>query len=454
MILLGFNIILPNQALALKLNKIAIKRYIRYTMRKLYYTLLLLFLQVGISFGQEWQVVSQMPIPVSGAVAFTSDSLIYIYGGHNSRYFTTPALLQIYDPRNNQWKVDTIGSFSNSRYGGTGGFWDGSAYFFGGPLDSVASNMDVWNLQGDSQLATTRKNDNFKRHFARSEIVHGKIYCFGGYWNNINANDRPLLPYIFIYDIATQTIEKEVKANYTNELPHHQMTARIGNRIYILGGTFNGILNTVTYFNIETNALQRFDKKLVTARYGGTAHAVGDSAIMLIGGWGGRDDVLDNVEIVPLKNSTSVDQHPIEISALNVARAEHVSIKLGDDIYIFGGRNNQENVDVKEVEKYSLLVTDIEKKPIANIQDFQLNSNYPNPFNPETVISYQLLKTGNVNLVVFNITGKRVATLFSGKQQAGLHKTTFNGANLASGIYFYLLETNTGSQTKRMILMK
>jgi len=204
MILLGFSIILPNQALALKLNKIAIKRYIRYTMRKLYYTLfLVLFLQVGISFGQEWQVVSQMPIPVSGAVAFTRDSLIYIYGGHNSRYFTTPALLQIYDPQNNQWKVDTIGTFSNSRYGGTGGFWDGNAYFFGGPLDSVATNMDVWNLQGDSQLATTRQNDNFKRHFARSEIVHGKIYCFGGYWNNINANDRPLLPYIFIYDIAS-----------------------------------------------------------------------------------------------------------------------------------------------------------------------------------------------------------------------------------------------------------
>ena len=59
-----------------------------------------------------------------------------------------------------------------------------------------------------------------------------------------------------------------------------------------------------------------------------------------------------------------------------------------------------------------------------------------------------------VELVVFNITGERVATLFSGTQAAGLHTQQFDGTDMPSGIYFYRLNAGEFSQTNRMLLVK
>jgi hypothetical protein len=83
-----------------------------------------------------------------------------------------------------------------------------------------------------------------------------------------------------------------------------------------------------------------------------------------------------------------------------------------------------------------------------------LMSNYPNPFNPSTQISYQLEKAGLVSLKVYDILGRNVTTLVNRYQDAGKYNVTFNAANLASGIYIYQLRTNNLISTKKMILMK
>ena len=88
------------------------------------------------------------------------------------------------------------------------------------------------------------------------------------------------------------------------------------------------------------------------------------------------------------------------------------------------------------------------------VSDYKLYQNYPNPFNPKTVISYQLSVSNFVSVKVFDLTGKEVVTLFSGKQNAGSHELEFDGNNLSSGTYFYSLKTGNYSDTKRMILLK
>lgn len=85
---------------------------------------------------------------------------------------------------------------------------------------------------------------------------------------------------------------------------------------------------------------------------------------------------------------------------------------------------------------------------------FSLNQNFPNPFNPSTVISYQLRAVSRVTLKVYDILGNEVATLVNATQSAGIHSVEFSGSGLASGVYFYRLSTPDYVRTMRMILLK
>jgi hypothetical protein len=85
---------------------------------------------------------------------------------------------------------------------------------------------------------------------------------------------------------------------------------------------------------------------------------------------------------------------------------------------------------------------------------YSLSQNYPNPFNPATVISFGIPKAGIVKLAVYDILGRTVATLVDEYKQAGNYKTDFDGTNLASGVYFYKLESGDFTANKKMLLVK
>jgi photosystem II stability/assembly factor-like uncharacterized protein len=89
------------------------------------------------------------------------------------------------------------------------------------------------------------------------------------------------------------------------------------------------------------------------------------------------------------------------------------------------------------------------------IPDFSLCQNYPNPFNPYTVISYKLSVAGFTILNVYDVNGKFVKELVSGKQNAGNYEVNFSGEGLASGVYYYsLIAEGKVMDTKKMILLK
>jgi Ice-binding-like/Secretion system C-terminal sorting domain len=87
--------------------------------------------------------------------------------------------------------------------------------------------------------------------------------------------------------------------------------------------------------------------------------------------------------------------------------------------------------------------------------EFVLSQNYPDPFNPSTVIQFTIPSNGRAVLKVFNILGQEVATLFNDEAVAGVnHQVQFNGSNFASGIYFSRLEFGGKMQVKKMVLLK
>lgn len=88
-------------------------------------------------------------------------------------------------------------------------------------------------------------------------------------------------------------------------------------------------------------------------------------------------------------------------------------------------------------------------------KDYSLSQNYPNPFNPETKIRFALPKTSNVTLKVYDITGRLVSVLVNNEAvEAGLKEVNFNASNIASGIYFYTINADNFTETKKMILVK
>lgn len=96
--------------------------------------------------------------------------------------------------------------------------------------------------------------------------------------------------------------------------------------------------------------------------------------------------------------------------------------------------------------------------PPVNADDqpvsFALSQNVPNPFNPTTTISFTLPESGVASLKVFDMTGREVASLLNGMASRGEHQVTFDGSQLSTGVYFYTLQFNGASETKKMVLVK
>ncbi len=85
---------------------------------------------------------------------------------------------------------------------------------------------------------------------------------------------------------------------------------------------------------------------------------------------------------------------------------------------------------------------------------FALEQNYPNPFNPSTSISFSLTETGPATLAVYNLAGQEVAVLASGLMEAGAHTLSFDASDLSSGVYVYTLQSDAGSLSKKMVLVR
>ena len=85
---------------------------------------------------------------------------------------------------------------------------------------------------------------------------------------------------------------------------------------------------------------------------------------------------------------------------------------------------------------------------------YALEQNYPNPFNPSTTIAYRVPQTAHVRLRVYDALGRNVATLVDAVVPPGIHSATLDGAGLASGVYYYRIETGTFVAAKRTVLVK
>lgn len=198
-----------------------------------------------------------------------------------------------------------------------------------------------------------------------------------------------------------------------------------------IDGIQAGTLNSVVFFNSNEGVIVG-DHSLVLKTYDGGAN------------W--KQVAVQTVLMAPL----SQDFNSVAFSSINSGisvgtHGANIYSSDGGDSWTFTPAGSN-----KSTAKALNIVKDISK--------INLSQNYPNPFNPSTVISYQLPFGADVSIKVYDMLGKEVANLVSGFKSAGNYSTRFDGSNLSSGIYFYVLKASNGadniSKTMRMILTK
>jgi hypothetical protein len=130
---------------------------------------------------------------------------------------------------------------------------------------------------------------------------------------------------------------------------------------------------------------------------------------------------------------------------------------VAEGVYVYAVIAVYQNGDSEPVE--IRVDTTSETDLVANYDKNTLIGNYPNPFNPETIIKFVLVKESHVSLEIYNVKGVRVKSLAHNSMPTGVHRVVWNGTDdkgntVGSGVYFYRLKTESSLSTKRMMLIK
>jgi photosystem II stability/assembly factor-like uncharacterized protein len=128
---------------------------------------------------------------------------------------------------------------------------------------------------------------------------------------------------------------------------------------------------------------------------------------------------------------------------------------FGDSVRAWAATLNPVTYDSGgQILTYADIISSVNEPSTTIASDYRLEQNYPNPFNPNTTIAFDLPKTSEVSLKVFNILGEEVATLVSDKLSAGSYSYEWDAINLASGVYLYRLQAGGFVKTQKMVLIK
>ena len=179
----------------------------------------------------------------------------------------------------------------------------------------------------------------------------------------------------------------------------------------------------------------------------------------------GYDTTFYRISFSDVNNGYIVCSNGLILKTTNGGAAWSVDTSLYNDYFLYAIAFNSKGKAIIGTSLGYILSSDlttgvIDGKNGNTVNGFVLKQNYPNPFNPSTIIGFELKTKSHVTLKVFDIMGREVATLINGDRAAGAYNITFNAQNtngkfqLASGVYYYRLQTENSSLTKKMILLR
>jgi N-acetylneuraminic acid mutarotase len=405
-----------------------------------------------------WTTKASMLTPrVLGAVAVVN-GVLYVLGGYN---FPQPvSTVEAYDPATNTWT--TKAPMLMASYTGIAGVVNGIIYIAAGSSGDVEAYdpaTDTWTTKAAMPVSGFVNG-------AAAGVVNGILYVVGGY------NATGAVSSVEAYDPVSDT--------WTSGSPMLSPRLRFGAGVIngilyaVGGGPDNPVLATNEAFTPSSpvitvtidikpgsfpNAIKPRDKGfipvaiLTTNTFDATtvdplSVKFGPNGATEIHNKGHIEDVDGDGDLDLLLHfatqATGIKQGDVSASLTGKTFGGQV-IQGSDAIVTVGG--NSKIVDLNPE------VLGLETSSSSAIEAVSVR-NYPNPFNPSTVIKYELPRDGHVTLKVYNSLGEEVALLVSEFQPAGSHTVSFNAQNLSSGVYFYRLSTGEMTATKKLILLK
>jgi hypothetical protein len=190
-----------------------------------------------------------------------------------------------------------------------------------------------------------------------------------------------------------------------------------------------------------------------------------DNTIFTTAGWAGLVDgenTVDEYVLASLGNFAARNRH---VDYYNIYLADQLVGQITDmefsipglvtgETYTAGVSAHYSSNMESEIIEVVFTFTGVSNDPQFIPAVTELNSAYPNPFNPLTTINYNLAEAGKVRIDIYNVKGQLVKTLVNGYQEPGAYKIEWNAESQASGVYFYKMESGRYTSTKKIILMK
>ncbi|MBK8705432.1 MAG: T9SS type A sorting domain-containing protein [Saprospiraceae bacterium] len=332
----------------------------------------------------------------------------------------------------------------------------GAVYIIGGVTDpsgsTVSSKVYRYLPATESFDADTIASLPAPRGFLSACAAGGKIYAIGGATAFIGAVHNE----VYVYDPAVN--------NWTT-LPNGLAIARaaftsavVGNKIYVMGGTITWItaINSVEVYDFNNSHWVNNTVHLSNARMGHGSAVLSD-IIYALGGIESTSSAEMSVEAFGPEIAGGDSWETF--NDLTYDRRAFGCVAWPTDgpysyIYIMGGNSGSAAISSTQ----RLLVNTVEASEVSPALAEKVNttlSNFPNPFDQYTTISYTVGTSANIVISIFDAAGKLIYTPVSGLQTPGEHRVSFDGAKLEAGVYFCVMKSEDGTGfARKMVVMR
>jgi N-acetylneuraminic acid mutarotase len=270
---------------------------------------------------QTWQFGPPMPTPRYGFGIGVVNNKIYVIGGYNDSIILNG--VEVYDPITNSWDTTNLANLPTPRYFVGSAVYDNKIYIIGGTTGPYSNTSLIERYDPVMNEWDTVKNLPYERAALGACVYQNRIYAIGGFqWDSLTIYYENKVEYLSPPDTTWYSVDP------LNTRRSNLGAAVCNNKIYALGGSYFGPLNSVEFYFSDNwyyiSSMPNFRTGLGVANYNDYIYAIG----------GGDSTFLNSIDILYEPDTAWLVGPP-----LNQARARHGVAIVGDSIYVIGGKN-------------------------------------------------------------------------------------------------------------------